>query len=67
MSNPAIPKLERIAAYIMLKDVPQNEMQAQYAAAAWVNKVIKEIKLGDKIKLQQAEQRRQLKKKSKKS
>ena len=66
MSNPAIPKLERIAAYIMLKDVPQNEMQAQYAAAAWVDSVIKEIRLSDKIKLQQAEQRRQLKKKSKK-
>lgn len=62
MSNPAIPKLERIAAYIMLKDVPQNEMQNQYAAAAWINRVIKEIRLSDKIKLQQAEQRRNEKK-----
>lgn len=62
MSNPAIPKLERIGAYIMITNVPQPYMQSQYQAAALIQKIIKEIRLGDAIKLQQAQQRRNEKK-----
>jgi hypothetical protein len=37
-------------------------MQSQYQAAALIQKIIKEIRLGDAIKLQQAQQRRNEKK-----
>jgi hypothetical protein len=52
MSNPGLHKLARIGAYVMQENVHQDQMQGRYAAAALINQIIKEIKLGIEMKKQ---------------
>jgi len=61
MSNPELHKLARIGAYIMQENVHQDQMQGRYAAAALINQMIKEIKLGIEMKQNKAKQKKERK------
>lgn len=58
MSNASIPKLERIAFYLMTTNVTQLEMQGRYDACKIIQTIMREINLGTAIKSQNRDNRK---------